>query len=53
MNARIEAAPLKKVGLSFNSNESIENVLNDFDDNSIVLTSLDEEFQKFIDSMKE
>jgi len=53
LNARIEAAPLKKVGLSFNSNESIENVLNDFDDNSIVLTSLDEEFQKFIDSMKE
>jgi len=53
LNARIESVPLKKVGMSFKTNEGIENLLAEFDDNSIVLTSLDEEFQKFIDSMKD
>jgi hypothetical protein len=53
LNARIESVPLKKVGMSFSSNSEIEDLLNEFDDNSIVLTSLDEEFQKFIDRIEE
>ncbi|OIQ15714.1 MAG: hypothetical protein BM556_17315 [Bacteriovorax sp. MedPE-SWde] len=52
LNARIESVPMKKVGASFEDCEKLNVLLDEFNDNSIVLTSLDEDFQKFIDTLK-
>lgn len=53
LNARMESIIMKKVGVRFSHNEKLAALLTKMNDDSIVLTSLDEEFQKFIDSVKE
>ncbi|MFG1504911.1 hypothetical protein [Halobacteriovorax sp. ZH5_bin.2] len=48
VNFRLDNIPMKKIGIKFESNGELESYLQELDDKSIILTSLDEEFNKYI-----
>ena len=41
---------MKKVGLSFDENEELSKIVKEYDDESLTLTSLDKEFQTFVET---
>lgn len=53
LNQRLEGIGFKKIGVKFSKNLKLEDLLKDLNDNSMVLTSLDEEFASFIGQIGE
>lgn len=53
LNLRMEGIGFKKIGIKFSRNPKLEVLLKNLDDNSLVLTSLDEEFAAFISQIGE
>ena len=47
---RFESIKMKKVGLSFDENEELSKIVKEYDDESLTLTSLDKEFQTFVET---
>jgi len=52
LDVRLEGVGMKKLGMSFSQSEKLSGIINSLNDNSIVLTSLDEEFAKFIEELE-
>ncbi|EQC46910.1 hypothetical protein [Bacteriovorax sp. Seq25_V] len=52
LDVRLEGVGMKKLGMSFSANPKLSELINNLNDESIVLSSLDEEFAKFIDQLE-
>lgn len=53
VNFRLDNIPMKKIGVHFEAGEDLKNYLDELDDKSIILTSLDEEFNKYINQQSQ
>lgn len=53
LDHRLEGIGFKKFGVKFDQTEKSKNLVESLNDESLVLTSLDEEFTKFISNIKE
>lgn len=53
LNQRIEGIGFKKIGVKFGKSQILADLITSLDDNSYVLTSLDEEFTSFISEIEE
>lgn len=53
VNFRLDNIPMKKIGISFKNVDGLKDYLSELDDKSIILTSLDEEFNKYINQQLE
>lgn len=53
VNFRLDNIPMKKIGVQFEAEDGLKNYLTDLDDKSIILTSLDEEFNKYINQQSQ
>lgn len=53
VNFRLDNIPMKKIGVHFENNDGLKSQLDELDDKSIILTSLDEEFNTYINQQPE
>ncbi len=50
IDLRFESIKMKKVGINFSENEQLSQIIREYDDESLTLSSLDKEFQTFVET---